>query len=804
MRLYLCLILLIMVLGLVHPAACNEIAYAIGSNGEKPVGQANITEYKSTDIVSFTTSRGLSGPPASYETTRTVESIKDEINKKINRGNEQVREIGLRLAMGRSGAQRIDQICSIYDYMVGNWTFVSDPRGLDVFQYSNYTLEMGKEGGYSGIGDCDDFSILLASLVDSIGGTPRIILAYSPAGGHAYTEVYLGKKDDRDVDRMLKWLRKAYNADVVNVHADNVSDDVWLNMDWWKDPGGANHPGGPFYQATSQVPIYIQEDVPKSPLTPIENKLPRALLDYAPLQPEVDEFVSFDASKSSDLDGKIVDYEWDFGDGDSSHGASKSVCRHIYSSSGKFLANLTVTDNEGDQSTKTLEINVKEPLPEAIITYSPINPQVGEAITFDASQSKDKRGQITKYEWDFDDGNPGYKAIMKHRYEDSGTYNVNLTVTNDRGIKKSSSIVVVVSQKVDQSAPPASSAFASAVEEIAVPATNQKPTIVDLYSNPQDSAQAGTTVVWTAQVADPENDPLMIRFLLNGMEAQGWSPTNTWSWNTADAGVGQNRIEVQVTDNNHGNEYVSRFADFSISSETTEIDFKEPLPEAIITYSPINPQVGEAITFDASQSKDKRGRIVNYEWDFDDGYSGNRVSIDHQYLKSGTYNVKLTVTNDKGVKNSSFIDVVVQSSRDIKANSELANVNAMDWVNQGLTLYNQEKYDEAIQAYDKAIELDPNYAAPWNNKGIALGILGKYDEALVCFDEAIRLDPKYAEAWYNKGVVLEVQGKYDEALVCFDEAVQLKPDYAMAYDRKGNILQDLGRTEEANAAFAKV
>jgi len=578
-----------MVLGLVHPAACNEIAYAIGSNGEKPVGQANITEYKSTDIVSFTTSRGLSGPPASYETTRTVESIKDEINKKINRGNEQVREIGLRLAMGRSGAQRIDQICSIYDYMVGNWTFVSDPRGLDVFQYSNYTLEMGKEGGYSGIGDCDDFSILLASLVDSIGGTPRIILAYSPAGGHAYTEVYLGKKDDRDVDRMLKWLRKAYNADVVNVHADNVSDDVWLNMDWWKDPGGANHPGGPFYQATSQVPIYIQEDVPKSPLTPIENKLPRALLDYAPLQPEVDEFVSFDASKSSDLDGKIVDYEWDFGDGDSSHGASKSVCRHIYSSSGKFLANLTVTDNEGDQSTKTLEINVKE-----------------------------------------------------------------------------------------------------------------------------------------------------------------------------------------------------------------------PLPEAIITYSPINPQVGEAITFDASQSKDKRGRIVNYEWDFDDGYSGNRVSIDHQYLKSGTYNVKLTVTNDKGVKNSSFIDVVVQSSRDIKANSELANVNAMDWVNQGLTLYNQEKYDEAIQAYDKAIELDPNYAAPWNNKGIALGILGKYDEALVCFDEAIRLDPKYAEAWYNKGVVLEVQGKYDEALVCFDEAVQLKPDYAMAYDRKGNILQDLGRTEEANAAFAKV
>jgi hypothetical protein len=45
MRFYLCLILLIVVLGLVQPAACNEIAYAMGSNSEKPVGQANITEY---------------------------------------------------------------------------------------------------------------------------------------------------------------------------------------------------------------------------------------------------------------------------------------------------------------------------------------------------------------------------------------------------------------------------------------------------------------------------------------------------------------------------------------------------------------------------------------------------------------------------------------------------------------------------------------------------------------------------------------------------------------------------------------
>ena len=50
------------------------------------------------------------------------------------------------------------------------------------------------------------------------------------------------------------------------------------------------------------------------------------------------------------------------------------------------------------------------------------------------------------------------------------------------------------------------------------------------------------------------------------------------------------------------------------------------------------------------------------------------------------------------------------------------------------------KYDEAIQCYDKAIEIDANYADAWNNKGNALDNLGKYDEAIQCYDSAIEID----------------------------------------------------------------
>jgi PKD repeat protein len=448
------IILIIILLVLVYPSFCKEVAYALGPDGEKPLGQANITDYKGTDVVFFTVSAAPRGPSTSYKAQRTVDDIKEEINKKVDKGNELVRDEGLRLVGKRSGAQRIDQICSIYDYMVGNWTFVSDWSGLDVFQYSNYTLRKGNEVGTSGKGDCDDFSILLASLIESIGGTPRIIFAYSPTGGHAYTEVYLGKSNSKEAERMLRWLRSTYGANEVNVHVDPGNDDVWLNMDWWKDAGGAKHPGGPFYKATAQIPVYSQENS-KAPLTAIENLLPIALFRYDPFQPEVEKNVRFDASQSFDPDGKIIDYEWDFGDGGTYHDALKSACPHIYMSNGNYRVNLTVIDNEDGRSSKVIEVTVVEPIPEAVFTYSPLEPKVGEVITFDASQSNPRIGQITEYNWNFDDGYSGQRAIIKHSFYDSGTYNVTLTVTNDKGTRDSFSKNVIINQKSDTTINPA-------------------------------------------------------------------------------------------------------------------------------------------------------------------------------------------------------------------------------------------------------------------------------------------------------------------------------------------------------------
>ena len=64
----------------------------------------------------------------------------------------------------------------------------------------------------------------------------------------------------------------------------------------------------------------------------------------------------------------------------------------------------------------------------------------------------------------------------------------------------------------------------------------------------------------------------------------------------------------------------------------------------------------------------------------------------------------------------------------------------------------------------------------WSSKGVALIALGYYDEAIDCYDEAIRLDPNYTLAWNNKILALDSLGEYDRAIKTYNEAVRINPE----------------------------
>jgi len=71
-----------------------------------------------------------------------------------------------------------------------------------------------------------------------------------------------------------------------------------------------------------------------------------------------------------------------------------------------------------------------------------------------------------------------------------------------------------------------------------------------------------------------------------------------------------------------------------------------------------------------------------------------------------------------------------------------AQTTAEEWSTKGVALMYQEKYDEAVQAFNEAIEINPQDADAWFNKGRDLGIQCKLDEAIQAFDKAIEINPQ--------------------------------------------------------------
>jgi LysM repeat protein len=98
-------------------------------------------------------------------------------------------------------------------------------------------------------------------------------------------------------------------------------------------------------------------------------------------------FVTFDASGSSDADGTIRTFEWDFGDGET--GAGQNVT-HGYGSTGTFEATLTVTDNCGTTGEGKVQVTITGPTPRATGTGTPTaQPQPSPSPTADASATPD-------------------------------------------------------------------------------------------------------------------------------------------------------------------------------------------------------------------------------------------------------------------------------------------------------------------------------------------------------------------------------------------------------------------------------
>ncbi len=159
---------------------------------------------------------------------------------------------------------------------------------------------------------------------------------------------------------------------------------------------------------------------------------------------------SFNSSASSDPDGTIVSRAWDFGDGRSSSAANPT---NAYTTAGTYTVTLTVTDNDGGTSTKTADVTVA-PVPNVKPVANFGSTIADLTVNFDGSSSSDADGTITDYAWEFGDGETASIQKPVHTYLLAGTYQVKLTVTDNRGDTHS------VTKPVTVTAPPAVNVFA--------------------------------------------------------------------------------------------------------------------------------------------------------------------------------------------------------------------------------------------------------------------------------------------------------------------------------------------------------
>ncbi|MFQ6125061.1 MAG: PKD domain-containing protein [Candidatus Heimdallarchaeota archaeon] len=157
---------------------------------------------------------------------------------------------------------------------------------------------------------------------------------------------------------------------------------------------------------------------------------PSADFTFSPTDPSIEDAITF-MDTSTDPDGTITAWDWDFGDGKTSMEQNPS---HQYTDKGEYIVQLTVTDNEGLTNTVEQTITLRNLPPTASFSYSPSSPTVGEEILF-TDASFDPDGTISAWAWDFGDGMTSTDINPTHAYDTSGSYSVTLTVTDDEGLE---------------------------------------------------------------------------------------------------------------------------------------------------------------------------------------------------------------------------------------------------------------------------------------------------------------------------------------------------------------------------------
>ena len=169
------------------------------------------------------------------------------------------------------------------------------------------------------------------------------------------------------------------------------------------------------------------EPAPPPPPPPPANDPPNAEFEV-----DCQELQCTFLDRSTDDDGSVVSWQWNFGDGSTSSERNPS---HTYAASGRFDVVLLVTDDDGAADTRTHTADPQAPPPPAPNEppHADFDVHCDKLTCAFEDKSKDDDGAIAGWHWSFGDGATSNEQNPVHTYAERGRYDVLLTVTDDRG-----------------------------------------------------------------------------------------------------------------------------------------------------------------------------------------------------------------------------------------------------------------------------------------------------------------------------------------------------------------------------------
>lgn len=440
--------------------------------------------------------------------------------------------------------------------------------------------------------------------------------------------------------------------------------------------------------------------------------------------------VTFDATGSSDAEGTIVSYEWDFGDGATGSGA---VVEHTYTAESTYVATLTVTDDGGLTATDTVSVVVTTNAPPTVAITAPADLATVSGIVTITADADDDIGvaqvdfavdgvplstdTAAPYEalWDTTLGYDGDHIITATAVDSTGlTAESSITVTTDNGNVNTPPTAVIVDDGAGNIAgiagvpitfdgTPSSDAEGSIVsydwdfgngDTGTGSLVDYTYTVAGTYpvtlTVTDDGGLTGTTTA-TATISGDMPPQVTVTNPLNGDTVSG---TVTIMVDASDD-IGVTNVEIYVdglllgsddtapyeTDWDSSSVYDGFSAITAIATDTTGQTTQDAVVITVdngnVNTPPIADilddgngtivaDIGELITFDGSASFDNEGTIVSYDWDFGDGTAATGAVVDHSYSPAGTYTATLTVTDDGGLTGSDSVTVTINDVAEIE------------------------------------------------------------------------------------------------------------------------------------------